>query len=163
MLIYLRRNFVYMINWCLTLKRYGLGNTWGRCTEGRVLLETDLIPAVRVKVQTTLFRAEVSGVLRWRFSLHINGVSHLNCQPLTHPPTLTTHIPLPRRPLPSSIDWPQFVLFLPMEAHLPRPNVHAQDQGDFCCMCFCMPKTKLLFVLAWVKGKQFLQEKKNPI
>lgn len=121
------------------------------------VLQTDLISAVRVKVQTTPFCAEVSGVLCWRFGLHINRVSHLNCQPLTHPPTLATHIHQPRHP-PSSIDRRQFVLFLPMEARLPRPNAHVQIHRGFCCMRFRMPKTKLGFVLPCVKGKQILQK-----
>lgn len=130
----------------------------GGCAEGCALLQTDLISAVRVKVQTTPVCAQVSGVLCWRFRLHINRVSHLNCQPLTHPPTHPpTHIHLPRRP-PSSIDRRQFVLFLPMEARLPRPNAHAQIHRGFCCMRFCMPKTKLGFVLPSVKGKRILQK-----
>lgn len=130
----------------------------GRCAEGCALLQTDLISAVRVKVQTTPFCAEVSGVLCWRFSLHINSVPSELSAP--HPPTLAAHIHLPRRP-PSSIDRRQFVFFLPMEARLPRPNAHTQIHRGFCCMRFCMPKTKLGFVLPSVKGKRILQ--KNPI
>lgn len=136
-------------------KETGMSQAKGRCAEGCVLLQTDLITAVRVKVQTTPFCGEVSGVLCWRFSLHINSVpSELSApHPPTHAPSHPTSIYLTTPP-PSSIDRRQFVLFLPMEAHLPRPNAHVQIHRGFCCMSFCVPKTKLAFVVAWVEGKE---------
>lgn len=81
----------------------------GGCAEGCALLQTDLISAVRVKVQTTPVCAQVSGVLCWRFRLHINRASHLNCQPLTHPPT---H-PHPSTSPPPIKYWPTAVCLTP--------------------------------------------------
>lgn len=106
------------------------------CIQGCVLLQTDLISAVRAKVQTPLFC--VLDVLCWHFSLHINSVlSELSAPHLPVQPTSIYHAP----PSSSSIDWGQFVLV----QHIFLSQTHTDKNRDFCRMCFSVPKSMLVF------------------
>lgn len=103
----------------------------GRCVEGRFLLQTDLISAVRVKVQTPLLCVEVSGVLCWHFSLHINSVLSELSAP--HPPSCSPHPSTVVSPHPSSstIDRWQFVLF----QHVFLRQIHTRKPTEIFAAC----------------------------
>lgn len=160
-----------IISWCdklvfclveVRLKREtGKSKMKGRCAEGCALLQTDLISAVRVKVQTTPFCAEVSGVLCWRFSLHINSVPSELSAP--HPPTLATHIHLPHCPphqlltdgsLSYSCQWKR--VFLGQMHTLKSTEVFA------ACAFACQKQCWGLFYHAW-RENRFYRKLKNHI
>lgn len=130
----------------------------GRRIEGYVLLQTDLISAVRVKVQTPLFCVEVSGVLCWHFSLHINSVLSKLSTP--HPPLQPTSI-YHGPPSSSSIDRRQFVLV--QHVFLSQIHTHKPTEIFAACALVCQKQSWRLFCLRYGKTYFRYRKLKNPI